>query len=139
MCQVVAGFFLLFAFAACELEHSDNGDIDGYWHLESIDTLTTGGHQDVNDRLLFWAVQGNLLEVSDQNNKYLFSFTYENETLTLKEPRYDSRNEGDPLVEDVGILQRFGINALEETFAVKADGSKMTLQSNVVRLNFRRF
>lgn len=137
--RIAAVFFILFALAACELEHSDNGDIDGYWHLESIDSLTTGGHQDVSEQLLFWAVQGNLLEVSDQNNTYLFSFTYESGTLTLKEPRYDSRSEGDPLVEDVSLLQRFGVNALEETFAVNTDGNKMTLQSSVVRLNFRRF
>ena len=29
----------MFAFSSCELESSDNGKLDGFWHLESIDSL----------------------------------------------------------------------------------------------------
>lgn len=27
---------------SCEVDSSDNGDLDGFWHLESVDTLATG-------------------------------------------------------------------------------------------------
>lgn len=32
----------MFAFSSCELESSDNGKLDGFWHLESIDSLENG-------------------------------------------------------------------------------------------------
>ena len=34
---------------ACEIESHDNGKIDGFWHLEHIDTLATGGTLDVSN------------------------------------------------------------------------------------------
>lgn len=30
--------------SSCTIEASDNGDFDGFWHLERVDTLTTGGN-----------------------------------------------------------------------------------------------
>lgn len=35
-------FFVLLMFAACDIHTSDNGDLDGYWQLRSVDTLSTG-------------------------------------------------------------------------------------------------
>lgn len=35
------GTFVM-VFSSCEMETSKNGDLDGYWHLESIDTLENG-------------------------------------------------------------------------------------------------
>ena len=29
--------------AGCDIETSDNGDLDGMWRLESVDTLASGG------------------------------------------------------------------------------------------------
>ena len=40
------------------LEHSQNGKLDGYWKLTTIDTLTSGGQKDVSEQSLFMAVQG---------------------------------------------------------------------------------
>ena len=34
---------LLMSLTSCEIETSENGDLDGYWHLEQVDTLATGG------------------------------------------------------------------------------------------------
>ena len=39
--------------ASCELETSDNGKFDGFWHLERVDTLATGGS--LNRDMEVWA------------------------------------------------------------------------------------
>jgi hypothetical protein len=31
------------ALASCDLHTYSNGQLDGYWHLKEIDTLSTGG------------------------------------------------------------------------------------------------
>ena len=52
--------------AACgDVESSDNGDLDGFWLLCSVDTLGTGRTGDVRDKGLTWAFEGKLLEVRD--------------------------------------------------------------------------
>ena len=38
------------ALVACDVETSDNGRLDGYWHLTGVDTLATSGHRDVSAR-----------------------------------------------------------------------------------------
>lgn len=52
----VAGLLMaLGSLSSCTLESSDNGDLDGYWHLESIDTLATGKTGDYSNRRFFGA------------------------------------------------------------------------------------
>ena len=41
----------MFAFSSCELESSDNGKLDGFWHLESIDSLENGKTVDMSKLL----------------------------------------------------------------------------------------
>ena len=38
---------------ACEMDSNDNGALDGFWHLERIDTLATGGVNNTADDYLF--------------------------------------------------------------------------------------
>ena len=38
--------------ASCELERDHNGDLAGYWHLERVDTLQTGGVKDMRPCVL---------------------------------------------------------------------------------------
>ena len=127
---------------ACEIESHDNGKIDGFWHLEHIDTLATGGTLDVSNEKLFWSVQVRLLEVSNKTTgaKYIFSFRQANGSLYLSNPLVSDRIKGDPEVEDVKVLAPYGINSLDETFAVEAlDGKKMILRSETLRLKLKKF
>ncbi len=127
---------------ACEIESHDNGKIDGFWHLEHIDTLATGGTLDVSNEKLFWSVQVRLLEVSNKTTgaKYIFSFRQANGSLYLSNPLVSDRIKGDPEVEDVKVLAPYGINSLDETFAVEAlDGKKMILKSETLRLKLKKF
>lgn len=127
---------------ACEIESHDNGKIDGFWHLEHIDTLATGGTLDVSNEKLFWSVQVRLLEVSNKTTgaKYIFSFRQANGSLYLYDPLVSDRIKGDPAVEDAKVLAPYGINSLDETFAVEAlDGKKMILKSETLRLKLKKF
>jgi hypothetical protein len=131
------------ALTSCEMETSDNGKLDGFWHLERVDTLATGGTCDLSEQLLFWSVQAKLLGVSDRNYRLqsaFFRFEHANGTLRLYEPREDERMEGDPDITDTSLLAPFGINSLDETFSVeRLTGSEMVLKTNALRLVFKRF
>ncbi len=133
---------------SCELETSDNGKLDGNWHLTSIDTLATGGQYDLSQQRIYWAVQGKLLYVRDiaQNPiSYFFRFSQENGHLILTEPyqsggHEDNENGGDHAVTEVDILRPFGINNLEEDYVKETlTGSHLTLRSETLRLNFVKF
>ncbi|MBQ0062673.1 MAG: lipocalin-like domain-containing protein [Prevotella sp.] len=130
-----------FAFSSCHLEASDNGDLDGFWQLTTVDTLSTGGTQEVKSAEIFWAFQFRLLQVRDINeNRYNIRFKHENNMLKLYDPYRDKRESGDEKVTDPAVLAKYGINALEELFTVEClDSEKMLLKSDKLRLIFRRY
>ena len=58
--------------ASCELETSGNKELDGYWQMCQVDTLATGGIADTHEALIYWGIQGNLLQIRfSENGKYL--------------------------------------------------------------------
>lgn len=130
-------------------ETSDNGDLDGFWHLERIDTLSNGGVNDLSNHRLFWGFQYKLVNMKDADgvheNLYL-RFNHSGGTLTLYSPYVNHWHEndedtgGDTPTEDVALLKPYGINSLEENFVVEhLSGSKMTLRSETLRLSLRKF
>lgn len=128
--------------ASCDLETSDNGDLDGFWHLVRVDTLSTGGVCDMSGRRVFWSVQMNLLNATDYDTAargYVFHFDNTGSTLRLYDAYADNRAEGDIKVEDPSVLSPLGINALEETFRIESLGSsRMTLATDELRLSFKK-
>ncbi len=139
---------------SCELETSNNGKLDGFWHLEEIDTIKTGGIYDLSESYLFWSIQGKLLSVSEKNfvqkvgmeydhaylPEYLFRFSRPADSLVLSEPILSNRMAGDEVVTDPEVLRPYGINALEEHFKVEQLNSKrMVLSTDSLRLWLRRF
>lgn len=129
---------------ACDIETSDNGDLDGYWHLVRVDTLATGGTCDMSESLVFWAVQMRLLNVVDHLNApdhfgYLLRFEHQGNTLRVFNPYRNSRKDGDIKLDDASELAPFGINQLEETFQVEQlDGDDMRLANGQFRLSFEK-
>ena len=73
--------------SSCTLESSGNGDLDGYWHLESIDTLATGKTGDYSNRRFFWGIEHRLISVSDIDREgrlgYYFRFEQTGDSLFL--------------------------------------------------------
>lgn len=153
-------YFLLLTtcFACSNFETSGNGDFDGYWQLEEIDTLATGRTTDMHDSLVFWAVQHHLIELCcRQEDPVTFSYKHFSvfyhfertddtlhflaDTLSQKAewPVLDLRAFGDPraTLEQVRV---YGFTRCDETFRVlHLDADKMALESEAYRLHFRKY
>lgn len=139
---LITGICLLLT--SCDIETSDNGDLDGYWHLVRVDTLATGVSRDLSDTRVFWGVEMRLLEVVDHDHDtghygYLFNFERKGQTLRLYNGHKHERAEGDILVENVETIAPLGINALDDLFTIETlNSSDMVLKDKVLRLWFKK-
>ena len=131
---------------SCELETSGNKELDGYWQMNQVDTLSTGGVADTREAMVFWGVQGKLLQIrfpesgSFLGEGLLFRFNKDDKNLTLSSPVIHHLYETDEPIEDVEILKPFGIFNLEEVFTIETlDDKEMVLTNNLLRLHFRRY
>ena len=135
----------LVSLGSCDIETSDNGTLDGYWHLIKVDTLSTGGSCEKAEALIFWSFQMRLMNVVDHVNDpdhfgYFLRFEYENNVLHLYNPYQNMRKDGDIKVEDPTVLAPFGINSLEENFYMEVlNDDEMVVNNNVLRLTFEKY
>lgn len=151
-------FFFLFSIlsisflAACSFNTdkvSGDGDLEGFWHLERIEYLSTDAAgattvssvSDLSNQLIFWSFQQKLLELSDKSdeiNTVLCRFTANDGNLTIGNvyiPSYDT----DSLSTDVSLLAPFGMDQLNKTYSYTIHGSKLTLTGSDRRLYLKRF
>lgn len=129
------------AMAACTLETSDNGDLDGFWHLTSIDSIKGGQSVDYSQKRVFWMFQGNLYKMREYENgiAVVGHFKVEGDSLFITDVYKDDRMNGDPMITHASELKFYGIDAINERFAIKnLSSGKMTLQSRKTRLNFKK-
>lgn len=132
----------LFLSTSCTLETSDNGDLDGFWQLSLIDTLSSQNSVDMRDSGYFWAVQHNLLILRETNlrNEYICKFKHMGDSLIINNPYYYWRDSSDIKLKDPERIRKFGVNNLEEKFKiVNLNSSKMVLESQLLRLYFRKY
>jgi len=132
---------LCLSIASCTLERSDNGDLDGFWQLTQVDSLTNGRSADMKESRVFWSVQTDLLQVwAEGYAQVLFRFDHKGDSLLLSSPYEIKRWEGDVAITNADTLRVYGINELEERFRVaQLDGGTMILQSTMLRLYFRHY
>ena len=148
--KTIIATLAIVSLASCEIETSDNGDFDGFWHLERVDTLATGGTCDLSKKRVFWGVQYKLISVYDTDKEgtfgYYLRFTQTRDKIVTKSPyknnwHQDSGEDGGDIpVDDPTQLAPYGINNLEEEFVKeKLNGGQMILRSKTLRLKFKRF
>lgn len=139
--------------ASCNVETSDNGPLDGFWHLEQVDTLATGGTTDYSSGYVFWGVQKDLIYIKDSSNSsvgaYYLRFSQTQESLHITKIYLDHGHEDNPNHEQGGDipveaidrnLRFFGLNALPEHFKKEAiNGNRMILSTEKLRLKFKKF
>lgn len=139
---------LLTFMSACDLHTSNNGDLDGFWQLTSMDSLSTGRSGDMRSQKIFWSVQAHLLEMCDLHDvnpgmchePILFRFNHEGDRLSLSEPIANNRNISDSIVVNPVTVRFYGLSRLDETFKVlQLDADNMTLQSDYFRMYFRKY
>ena len=138
---------------SCELETSDNGDLDGFWHLTHVDTLATGRSGDVSSRMIFWSIQGGLIELSDRRAVstedeprvpsifYRFERTADQlDLLGDPKPRVNNRVKGDVDVADRMQCGYYGLSDTGEALKIlRLEDKRMTLLSDYFRMYFRKY
>ena len=131
--------------ASCSLHSSDNGDLDGFWQLRTMELKATGEVLDIRESQVSWSFQGSILELrnilaADDYMDVICSFRHEGNELVVFDPYVSWREEGDIPIVDATPLHRYGIYQLEEHFKVlELNGDNMLLESQDVRLHFRRY
>ena len=129
---------------SCDIHTSGNGDLDGYWHLVKVDTLSTGNSLDMSGRRVFWGVQAHLVEAVDHDNDsshygYLFYFEKTSSYLTLYYAHRHNREAGDILIEDAAELSPLGVNDLNDKFKIiTLNQGNMVLEDDLLRLTFKK-
>ena len=139
-------FFLIISvislMTACHMESSENGHLDGFWHLVRVDTLTTGGTSDLHQDYFFWAFQFQLLSVRNTQKspeEYFLRFQRQGDELVLSDPFQYVLQGKDAPVENIDLLRPFGINDQEERFRiVHLSSRRMTLQNNFLVLTMQK-
>lgn len=148
--------FLVLAMTGCEMHSSDNGDLDNWWYLRQVDDISKGSSEDYIEKKVFWSYIGKIMQTEGGDaGKFFFRFEQKGGTLRIYEPRYNSRGNGDPLLDpsieaDKKKIDRSlpiqGINlkqrsdgSLEETFTIEQlNSDKMVLlnEDKTLRLHF---
>ncbi len=133
----------LIMITSCTLDSSDNGALDGYWQLSSIDTLANGHSVNMRDSGIFWAVQKDLLVARATKEPLLeviFIFKHTSDSLILSKPHLAFRDSSDIIVTDASVLYRLGVTDLQEHYAVsELSSSRMVLRNNDLQLLFRKY
>ena len=129
----------------CDVETSDNGDLDGFWRMSSMTSVYSSMLPGVDMRQsgLTWSFQGRMLELRDVNDRQkdiVMSFQHEGETLRVYDPYFVERDSGDIRIEDVSYLIPYGINHTDDSFTVRElSGDRMVLSNILVTLEFRKY
>jgi hypothetical protein len=128
--------------ASCTLETSDNGDLDGFWHLVSVDSLSTGTARNTKSLRLFWSIQAKLIDMRDADGVYkecIMHFNTSNDSLRIYDEYLFDRAAGDIKIDSVGYLQPYGVNKLSEGFKIiHLNSNVLKLESKELRLNFEK-
>ena len=132
---------LLSLLVSCEMESSHGGKLDGYWHLERIDT-THAASADYGQKRVFWAIQGHLIQMTDrdyQESPLISRYERKGDSLILERPYYNERDKGDPEVTDITRLQFYGLGSWSPRFRIESITSdRLTLSDGNVILKFRK-
>lgn len=142
MKKILYIFSTLLLFFSCDIESSKNGDLDGYWHLERVDTLSTSGSLDLSQEKLFWAFQKDLLQLRGDEQEFYLRFNHHDNHLDLSDPHLRDREKGDPAIRSstMYLILPYGINEEQEYFQViTLNGDDMVLRNQDLQLWFRKF
>ena len=130
-------------FSSCQIESPHNDKLDGYWHLEQIDTMATGGQVDLREARVTWSIQAHLLQIrnydSDERQIYVFHFNSDGQTLQLTDAYFDDRTIGDSLITDYRQIQPYGVNTIPVVYTIESiNRERMVLSDGIIRISFRK-
>ena len=132
MKRILYIFSTLLLFYSCDIESSKNGNLDGFWQLERVDTISTSGSLDLSQEKLFWAFQKDLLQLRGDEQEFYLRFNHHDNYLDLSDPRLRDREKDDPAISSstMYLILPYGINEEEESFqVVTLDNDNMVLRN----------
>ena len=136
-------FTLCVLLNACEIHEYDNGDLQGFWHLESIDTLHSGGKNDLSQKRLYWTFESKLLELQDKDHHatdLFFLQEHDGDSLFLSKPFTTDNLHDDSYVTDSTVFLPYGITTSQEHFSiVSCHDDRLILRSSSLQLNLRKW
>lgn len=117
-----------------------NGDLDGMWHLRSIETLADNTVEDVKEKRIYYAIQLKLItlrQIDGDVPQYVGRFNHTGDSLILRDFRVYLQEDKEATAED---LETFGLHGTTSRFGVKAlNSKKMILRSEDSELTFKKF
>ena len=121
---------------SCTMESSNNGNLDGMWHITEMQNIETGETTDYSEKAYFWKVDTKLMQMGG----YLMRFKQENGYLITYDVYYDNREGGDPVLTDTTRLYPYGMTSIPDTFQIeKMKHYDMILKSKKRRITFEKY
>ncbi len=135
---------MLAMFSSCETETSDNGDLDGMWHLMQVDTIATGGCRDMVPDRIYWSFQVRLCNLRNlvKGPDVFCRFEKEEDMLRLHSFYMNDRQGGDPEVTDkmADILLNVMVGSLDQTYHIESISSSiMVLATDELKMRFVKY
>lgn len=122
------GIITAFILLSCQ-KADKNGELDGFWKLMRIEYVADGTTEDLKDKHRFMAIQLDLLQLRGEGSHYA-RFVYECDSLYIK--MIDNASDS--------LLQQFGMNAQEQSFAIeRLNDKRLVLKSVYSKLIFKKF
>lgn len=140
---ILLGLSLTFACACGDFDI--NGDLDGMWHLRTVETLSDNNQEEVKNQHIYYSWQQHLVTVkrfTKENNapKYpqqIGRFTHTGDSLILH--NFVLFQNEDIIATD-SILHPFYLDGTVSRYAIKQlDSDKMILRSKHRELTFKKF
>ena len=131
--------------AGCEIETSNNGDLDGFWQMTSkTDKYAKCGAVDMRDSGITWSFQEKLLELRDVNKVHqdiIGDFVHQGGTLSVSRFYLVDRDKGDVRIDDpISYLVPYGVAWVQDQFKVlELNSNEMILESERFQLKFRKY
>ena len=125
-------------FTSCDLDTFDNGDLEGMWKVQGIDSLTNGRYVDKSQTQMAFAVQKMLLQLSGAGATVLCRFEHKGDSLVVYDPRKPGSN--NPPVETVDALRPYSFTSLRMSFHIDLlNGKRMILRTDDLKLYFEKY
>ncbi|MGI6222732.1 MAG: lipocalin-like domain-containing protein [Prevotella sp.] len=121
--------------SACETHTDSNGDLDGYWLLKEVDTLSTGTKVNIAQEKRFWRIQGKLFQAGN----VFCLHERQGDTLRLYRPYLHDWHE-DSLLNSPDLLRPYGINHIDQRFKiVHLSSSHLIVEDSLLRLGLEKY
>lgn len=138
--------------AACTLawttscgDYDINGDLDGMWHLRTVETLADNSVENVKEQCVYYSIQQNLISVkrlykpnsTEQYKQHIGRFVHTGDSLILHDFRVFQKESIVATTEDlapfylVGTTSRYAIK--------KLNTDEMVLRTGLQEFTFKKF